>query len=239
VPRVLREWIGNPMRPVNGLDSQLEQAAEMRRQSNTEGARSKCLEVLRAAPNDPRALALMAAICADQNQIEAGMRWARQAIERDPQFAPAYYALGRLGEAAEQYAQAETCYRRVTELDPHHARAHNNVGCMLHVQGRFDEALASYSRALELDPALPEALCNYTLIAGGREQLTRARQGFERHLPINPNDAAAHLQLANIEGRLGVIRRVARTLPPSRCPGTRASGFSLQSGATSAHTWPV
>lgn len=176
----------------------LAQAQALRVQGDYEAARQASLQLLRDAPGEARAMAMLAAISADQGQFENGLRWARQALAADAGCIPAHFALGRLYEGAERHREAEACYRRVVALDPAHAKAHTNVGCMLHIQGRLDEAAACYRKALELEPGQPEALRNFALIAGTPAQLREAMEGFERHLANHPNDAGAHYQLGHL-----------------------------------------
>jgi Flp pilus assembly protein TadD len=200
---MLLKWLANRFKVADPDARLLEQAQALRAQGEFEAAREACLELLRDAPDQAGAMAVMAAIAADQRHFEGGLQWARRALAADPDCIPAHYALGRLLEGAERYAQAEASYRRVTELDPGHARAHTNLGCMLHIQGRLDQAAGCYRKALELEPGQPEALRNYALIAGGVGELREALDGYERHLAAHPKDAPAHCQLAHLYLRLG------------------------------------
>jgi Flp pilus assembly protein TadD len=179
-------------------DRQLDEALALRLQDDAEAARRICRDVLRDDPGSARAMAMMAAICADLGELDAGRQWVRQALEADGDCVPAHFALGRLHEAAERHADAEASYRRVVALDPSHAKGHTNLGCMLHIQGRFDEAAACYRKALAIEPGQPEALRNFALVAGNSGQLREALEGFERHLEKHPNDAGAQYQLGHL-----------------------------------------
>jgi tetratricopeptide (TPR) repeat protein len=182
----------------------LQDAEQARRDGDLGTARRECLAALRQAPQSARALALMAAICADQQQFKAGLDWARRAIAADPQLASARYALGRLHEGLSQHEQAEAAYRAVIDIEPDHARAHNNLGCMLHFQGKGPEALACYRRALALDPDQPEALRNMAILAGGTDDFVEALEAFQRRVAQSPTDAHAYFSLGNIYTELGL-----------------------------------
>lgn len=186
------------MRGTNPRTALLAQARTLRERDDFHGARALCMQVLRDAPQDADAMAVLAALAADQRQVDGGMQWAQGALAADPLCIPAHFARGRLLEGAERYAEAEASYRRVTELDPAYAKAHTNLGCMLHIQGRMTQAVACYRQALALEPDQPEALRNYALIAGGSEQIDEALHGFERHVAAHPRDAAAHCQLGHL-----------------------------------------
>ncbi|MDB5860584.1 MAG: hypothetical protein JWQ76_4273 [Ramlibacter sp.] len=193
------KWLTGRFKPTAGASATLlAQAQALRLQGEFEAARQACQEVLHDAPGEARALAMMAAVSADQGQFDSGLQWARQALAAERDCIPAHFALGRLYEGAERHADAEASYRRVVALDPAHAKAHTNLGCMLHIQGRLDEAVACYRKALALEPGQPEALRNYALIAGNGAQLQEALEGFERHVATHPRDAGAHYQLGHL-----------------------------------------
>ena len=195
---MLLKWFTGRGRRADGGTALLERAQALRLQGEFEAARRACLVVLRDAPGEAKAIAMLAAISADQGQFDSGLQWARQALAADAGCIPAHFALGRLYEGAERHREAEACYRRVVALDPLHAKGHTNLGCMLHIQGRLDEAAACYRQALDLEPGQPEALRNYALIAGNGGQLREALEGFERHLAKNPKDAGAQNQLGHL-----------------------------------------
>jgi tetratricopeptide (TPR) repeat protein len=181
----------------------LARARQLRRDDAPEQARQLCMEILRETPRDAQAMALLAALAADQGQAQAGLQWVRQALAVDPDCLQAHFALGRLHEGQERFAQAEASYRRVVQLDDSYAMGHTNLGCMLHLRGDLQAAAECYRKALTLDPAQPEALRNYALVAGTPQQLREAMLGFERHVSSHPRDARALHQLAHLYLHLG------------------------------------
>lgn len=166
-------------------------------------ARSNCLAVLSRAPDDLRALCLMAAIAVDAKLIEEGAQWAQRAVATSPDAAAAHYAVGRVWESAGRYADAEASYRNAVRLDPGHAKAHNNLGACLHMQGRIDEAIPCYRKALEIDPAQPQANQNYAAFVRDPGAQQAAIAGYRRQIERNPDDAAALANLANLCVEMG------------------------------------
>jgi tetratricopeptide (TPR) repeat protein len=195
---MLLKWFAGGRKAARAGAALLDEAQALRARGELEAAGEACRQVLRDTPGEARAMAMLAAIAADQGRFDSGMQWARQALGIAPDCIPAHFAVGRLHEGAQRHADAEASYRKVVALDPAHAKAHTNVGCMLHIQGRLDEAVSWYRKALELEPGQPEALRNYALIAGSSAQLGEALAGFERHLAGHPGDANAHYQLAHL-----------------------------------------
>lgn len=196
------KWFSGRQRP-DTTTARLEEARALRLRDDFDAARALAQEILRDTPDHAGALALMAAIAADQRQPQAGMQWARQALAADPKCVPAHFALGRLLEAAERFDEAEASYRRVTELDPTNAQAFTNLGCMLHLQQRIEEAVRCYRTALRLEPGQPVALRNYALVAGGPEEVGEALRGFERHVALYPDDAEGQAQLGHLYEHVG------------------------------------
>jgi len=201
------KWISARFKGAAPEPSLLEKAQALRLKDDFQAAREICLEVLREEPQrQASAMALLAALAADQRQLESGFQWAHRALAADGNCIPAHFALGRLLEGAERHAEAEASYRRVTELDPRHAKAFTNLGCMLHIQARLEEAERCYRKALELEPGQPEALRNRALIVADDSALEQAAAGFERRLAMHPDDASGHHQLAHLRLREGRAR---------------------------------
>lgn len=184
-------------------EDRLARARQLRRDDAPDEARQLCMEILRDTPDDAQAMALLAALAADQGQFQAGLQWVRQALAADPECVQAHFALGRLHEGQERFTEAEASYRRVVQLDDGYAMGYTNLGCMLHFQGRLEAAAECYRKALALDPGQPEALRNYALVAGTPQQLREAMLGFERHVANHPRDARALHQLAHLYLHLG------------------------------------
>ena len=94
----------------------------------------------------------------DQDSIEAAESDFRQAIELEPNYAPAYHwyaellktTLGRPDLAAEYFEKA-------LALDPRSAVINGAAATTMHMLGRFDEALELDRRAIEVDVAIPAA----------------------------------------------------------------------------------
>ena len=78
----------------------------------------------------------------------------REAIERNPHSAIAYYNLGLwLSEDPSRASEAEAAYRKAIELEPDNARYIYRLGLLLHENlHRFEEAEIAYRQAIDLAP---------------------------------------------------------------------------------------
>jgi TolB-like protein/DNA-binding winged helix-turn-helix (wHTH) protein/tetratricopeptide (TPR) repeat protein len=94
--------------------------------------------------------------------VEESIGHFREAIKRDPAFAPAYLGLANgyaelstvfIGAAPESWRpKAISATRKALELDPDLAEAHVLLAQMQQKQWQWEEAEAEYRRALELSP---------------------------------------------------------------------------------------
>jgi TolB-like protein/DNA-binding winged helix-turn-helix (wHTH) protein len=120
---------------------------------------------------------------ANREDNQAAVELLEQAVAIDPNFAPAYAALGR-----EYRTKAFT-------LDP---------------EGKQweEKAFAAVEKALSLDPELGEAYVarGYLLWSlANHYPHERAAQDYRRALALNPNLAETHHQLANVYNHIGLL----------------------------------
>jgi tetratricopeptide (TPR) repeat protein len=197
----LRSKLGSPPADPAQLLSLAEAAYAS---GDTRQAEDLCRRALDAgAPDGARAMALLAAMAADDGRTEEGLSWAMRARKADPRAASPAYVAGRLLQEAGRLPEAEASYRDAVSRDPQHARAYNNLGCVLHMQGKLDDALAAYRRALDLDASLPQANQNYASIVRDPEALERAAAQYRRETQADPGNSLAFNDLGNTLRELG------------------------------------
>ncbi len=132
-------------------------------------------------------------------RTENDLRWAitlfEQAIEIDPEFAPAYSGL------ADAYLL----------LPDYSSNTFSDI---------VDKARAAINKALALDPDLGEAQASLGLLLRGQGDYRGSRQALTRAIQLNPSDAMAHMWLAitlEDQGRLdeaAPLLQRARLLDP-------------------------
>lgn len=103
------------------------------------------------------------------------------ALQIDPDYAPAHEEIGLLHLAMKQQEPARAHLNRAIELDPASWRAHNALGVLADVQKNYIGAIAHYNAALEANPSSAMLLNNL---------------GYSHYLAGNLTEAEAHLRIA-------------------------------------------
>lgn len=96
------------------------------------------------------------------SDVEAAIREQQAILERDPQNAPAHFALGTLAYFRGQVDSAVAHFLHAIELDPAYAAPHVSLGRIEVVRGQYDEAWKHAREAERLgDRSLVEQLERY------------------------------------------------------------------------------
>ncbi|MEO7996204.1 MAG: protein kinase [Gemmatimonadaceae bacterium] len=119
-------------------------------------------------------------IAGTREAMDLGYRYAKRALEIDPNYALAWSALADtqmlrairgMVPTAEAVGEAEAAAHRALELDPLLADAHASIGTIMTYTGRVREGIRTLQKAVELNPGHAMA---YTYLG-------RALMSFERH----------------------------------------------------------
>lgn len=102
----------------------------------------------------------------------------KRAIDRDPDFAPAYVGMasvlmtmGNVGLAlpADVFPKAKTAFRRALELDPHSALVHFHVGMAYYLKRELEKAIAAFQKS--------KAIADFAGWADARIGIIHAQRG--------------------------------------------------------------
>ncbi len=115
----------------------------------------------------------------------------RRALENNPNYLAAYFALGALFSNASQQERAIAEYRRVIERKPDDVTAYTLIGMIEDSRGNYDAAAESYRKALELDQNTAIAANNLAWIyavygKGNLDEAQRLSQGVVQKYPDEP-----------------------------------------------------
>ncbi|HKR61169.1 MAG TPA: tetratricopeptide repeat protein, partial [Pyrinomonadaceae bacterium] len=122
--------------------------------ANGEAVKQKeYLEQLVAAyPNDERAHFNLGGYHFGQQEIPQAIEHYKKATELAPDYSAAYNILGYAYRQAEDYANAETAFKKYIQLIPNDPNPYDSYAELLLKMGRFDESIVQYRRALAIDP---------------------------------------------------------------------------------------
>ncbi|MEN9230004.1 MAG: tetratricopeptide repeat protein [Thermostichus sp. DG02_5_bins_236] len=143
-----------------------------------------------------------------------------QVILADSQQGRAYYGLGLVLAAQEQYTEAVKNYRRALELDPtlHEATAAIGLAYLGHkqrdVSGRkfvrpeqVLEAMQQFEQALKQDPDLPEAHFGVGEVLRIKSDLNGAEASYQQAIRGNSSYGLAHYRLGSVFARKGKLEQ--------------------------------
>jgi Tfp pilus assembly protein PilF len=138
--------------------------------------------------------------------------WARAALQRDAQYAPAANTLAVIYQRAGHNEPAERALRYVIERDPHGANAWSNLVRLLRAQGRHDEARQAAERLARLEPYPPFHFFEQARAALQQGDAAKARELLQRELRQQPLQHEVHFWLALTHLMLGETRPAMRHL---------------------------
>jgi Tfp pilus assembly protein PilF len=130
--------------------------------------------------------------------FENALQHYRSLLRTNELNAQAHNNLGLLYQERNLLDESARELQRALAIEPGNAGTHNNYGVTLLKQGRVDEALGEFEAALKLAPLNVDAAVNMALAQRDAHQPGLARESLLRALAIDPQNAAAHYNLAQL-----------------------------------------
>ncbi|MGA7922347.1 MAG: protein kinase [Candidatus Acidiferrales bacterium] len=195
-----------------------------RRMGNLEFAMQMYQRAIQLDPDFALAYAGMAHVCgllveargSNQESIEKGMRAAERAFALKPDLPEALAACARMCYAQKQYEEAIRWARKAIELKPDCEDGYGALGRALYESDRFKEAAELADRAVAATGDDYNVYIPYQLALakmGDKGALAKLKERFiavlERQLQTVPEDARAHVLLANSYASVGRAREAA------------------------------
>lgn len=167
------------------------------RQGDLAGARDAYLAAAARAPERAEPLCKLGALLRREGDAAAAAAQFEAALARDPDSAEALNDLGHLRLETGDRLEAEHLFRRATVAGPRLAEARYNLALALDGDAdRADDAIAALDEALDLRPAFPAALRKLGHLHVARKSFDGAADAFRRLVALEPQDAGAHVKLA-------------------------------------------
>lgn len=143
-----------------------------------------------------------------------------QAITVRPEWADAYFELGRAYHGQGLLKQAIEAYRTATRLSPDMQPAHSNLGLAYYQTGELDQAVSSYEQAINLNHDLAVVFNNLGVIREEQGKLEAAVNCYQSALCISPDYADAlfnmgntHLSRRNLDQALSCFKQAVQFDP--------------------------
>jgi tetratricopeptide (TPR) repeat protein len=135
-----------------------------------------------------------------QDASEAAVEFLSRAIEADPQFVAAQYALGVVHQNLGNRWKAAAQFRASAQLDPTYAEPYKALGDLYLTAPRrlFDEAIKAYGKAIELRPFYAEAHVGLGDALAAKGEVDPAVAAYQKGLEYNPMNAKVHVSLGKI-----------------------------------------
>ncbi len=201
-------------------------------QGSYERAASLAGDYLKAHPDAPVALILLARAEIAQGKYQLAYQELQKALRANSKNLDALYYLGRLCgilsqieyqqlyalapdsarvhqllaesyRAQENAAKAEEEYKAALKADPRSVEVLDALGDLERSQFRFDEAISYYSRVAEMEPRDYDSAYGLGACYLYLQKLQRAIERFRRALTLDPDSAAARLALGDALLRAG------------------------------------
>jgi tetratricopeptide (TPR) repeat protein len=135
-----------------------------------------------------------------QDGSEAAVEFLSRAIEADPQFVAAQYALGVVHQNIGNRWKAAAQFRASAQLDPTYAEPYKALGDLYLTAPRrlFEEAIKAYAKAIDLRPFFAEAHVGLGDALAAKGDVDLAVAAYQKGLDYNPMNAKVHVSLGKI-----------------------------------------
>lgn len=143
----------------------------------------------------------LAAVYYERAQLGVALDELRQALQAEPDYAPAYSVRGLVHMALREDKEAEADFQHSLRLDSNDSSAHNNYGWFMCQRGRERESVKQFLAALK-NPlyATPEkAYLNAGLCSQKAGEMKDAEEFLRKALLLQPDMPEAQLGMAELD----------------------------------------
>jgi tetratricopeptide (TPR) repeat protein len=135
-----------------------------------------------------------------QEGNESAVDFLSRAIEADPQFVVAQYALGTVHQSLGNRWKAAAQFRASTQLDPNYPEPYKALGDLLLAAPRrlYDQAVEAYQKAIERRPFFAEAYVGLGEALASKGDVDGAVNAYQKALAFNAVNPRVHVSLGKI-----------------------------------------
>jgi len=135
-----------------------------------------------------------------QDGNEAAIELLGKAIENDPQFVVAQFALGTVHQSLGNRWKAAAQFRASTQLDPAYPEPYKALGDLFLTAPRrlFDQAIEAYTKALDIRPFYADAYVGLGDARAAKGEVDAAVAAYQKALNHNPINAKVYVSLGKL-----------------------------------------
>jgi tetratricopeptide (TPR) repeat protein len=145
----------------------------------------------------------------DQLQYADSMHAFEQVVKLRPDYADGYINIGLTYIEWEKYSSARAGIEKALTLSPNNARALYYLALVERREGHRDEEVADLQRVVDQYPQARDPRRELGIAYYQRHSYDEAREQFEKLQAIDPDDLAAHYNLAVLYRRMGMKDKAA------------------------------
>ena len=189
----LRLWQDAAAKNPNSWMVHLNLARTLEDRQRPEEAQAEFAQQLTLAPELPDTHWNWGVNLARRGKLEEALTEYDKAIANDPNFAPAYYARGRVFVQQQKPDQAAVQFARAIELGrgpeqrTYRAAAHAELAELFKQQQLFDQAITHYRAAISDDPMFAKARVNLAALLAMKGETEEATKQFDQAVQIDPS----------------------------------------------------
>jgi tetratricopeptide (TPR) repeat protein len=139
----------------------------------------------------------------NQGNVDDAIRFARKALEIEPQYGVAHYNLGNLYAGLGKYELAQGHFQQALRSYPNFADAHANLGQLLAERGDVESGIKHFRRAIELDPTVVRAHLNMGVALAKLGRAEEALGPLQEAARLAPQLAEYRYYLGSVYAELG------------------------------------
>lgn len=168
------------------IERLLNQAEQLRLDAEHEEALVILEQVLAKDPNNVAALEEVADNELSLERYDRAELAARRVLSLDSESFDAFYVLGFIASAREEWDESIDQLKMANKLEPNNPEILRCLGWSLFSGGKQVEGVVTLERALNLEDANPLILCDLGVVYLKMKQFQKARALLERALEIDP-----------------------------------------------------
>jgi tetratricopeptide (TPR) repeat protein len=144
-------------------------------------------QVVRAEPDNARALYNIGVIYLNKGQYDNALRYFERVVILEPKNQRALYNIGVIHMNRSRHAHALEYFKQVTRLAPDDARAFYNLGVIHMNNAEYDQASSYFEEVIRLDPNNAKALYNLGITLMQRSEYDRAAESLNKAARADPD----------------------------------------------------